>query len=216
MPRRSPLARVRLPNGVIVDIYERSALEWVLGSARPRVEEPQALAEPAPPPPQSTSTSSTQLDSARPQPASAERGEARSSPGRKPSPLDDIDDIALIRNVRKPDALVKAAQERNLLVHDFSPEGFPGVIAVLTRSFMEFAKTVAETESPQLSAVESTAVELLKGRRKLESADDKVALALYALNREGALIWDGSRWVEPGRARPAPPLSEQLEQRRAE
>jgi len=136
--------------------------------------------------------------------------------GRRRSPLDEVEDIAIIRNVRNPEALIRAAEARGLLAHDFSAEGFPGVIAVLTRSFVEFAKAIAETESPQLSAVESTAVELLRGRRKLESADDKVALALYALNREGALIWDGSRWVEPGRARPAPPLSEQLEQRRAE
>jgi hypothetical protein len=144
------------------------------------------------------------------QPAHAEaprRG--RGSPRR--SGLDDIRDAALVRNVRNPEALVRAAEARGLVAHDFSAEGFPGVVAVLTRSFVEFAKSVAEAESPQPSAVESAAVELLRGRRRLESTEDKVLLALYVLNREGTILWDGSRWVEPGRAGPAPPLSERAE-----
>jgi len=131
-----------------------------------------------------------------------QRASSAEGRGRRRSPLDGIEDAALIRNVRNPKAFIKAAEARGLVTHDFSAEGFPGVIAVFTRSFVEFAKALAETENPQLQRVESTAVELLRGKRKLESTDDKVLLALLALNREGALIWDGARWVEPGRARP--------------
>jgi hypothetical protein len=137
---------------------------------------------------------------------------------RKPSPLDEVEDLEVIR-ARKPEALRRTAEERGLKVRDLGEDGYPGLVAVYKQSFADFAKTVAETEKPTLQQVEERAQRALR-RGKLASLDEKVAVMLFILNREGEILWDGSRWVEPGRARPAPPLQEQLrqlrEQQRAE
>jgi hypothetical protein len=125
-----------------------------------------------------------------------------------------VEDLVIIRHVRNPGALAQAAKDRGLLLHDFSEDGYPGVVAVLKRSFADFAKTVAEADGPAPRLVEDRAHEILSGKRQLSSPDDKVLVALFALNREGEILWDGSRWVEPGRAKPAPPLQEQLGQLR--
>jgi len=132
--------------------------------------------------------------------AGAGRGAAR----RRRSPLDEVEDVVLIRNARNPDALVRAAQERGLRAHDFSPEGFPGAVAVFKPSFAEFAKTVAEADNPPLQAVDEVAVDVLRGRRGLEQPDVKHLFILYVLNREGEILWDGRRWVEAGKGGPAP------------
>jgi hypothetical protein len=123
---------------------------------------------------------------------------------RRHSPLDEVEDVVLIRGARNPSALVRAAQERGLRAYDFSGEGFSGAVAVFRSSFAEFAKTVAEADNPSLQSVEDRAHKLLRGRKGLESIDDKLTLVLYILNREGEVLWDGSRWVEPSKARPAP------------
>jgi hypothetical protein len=130
---------------------------------------------------------------------------------RRRSPLDEVEDIDVIR-ARNPEALARAAEERGLQARDLAEDGYPGLVAVYKQSFAEFAKTVAEAENPPLQQVEERAREALRGGGKPRSADEKVALMLYILNRTGEILWDGSRWVEPSRAKPAPPLQEQLRQ----
>ena len=209
MPRRPLLARVRLPDGTVVDVYDRGTLEWLLSRAgRAGEAEHASQAQPAG---QSEAQPTPGERPAQPRSGAARRGE-RGARGR--SPLDEVEDLVIIRHVRKPEALAQAAKERGLLLHDFSEDGYPGVVAVFKPSFADFAKTVAETDRPAPRLVEDRAHEILSGKRQLSSPDDKVLVALFALNREGEILWDGSRWVEPGRARPAPPLQEQLKQLR--
>jgi len=140
-----------------------------------------------------------------------EAKEAGARPRRR-SPLDEVEDIEVIR-ARRPEALRRTAEERGLRVRDLGEDGYPGLVAVYKQSFADFAKTVAEAERPALQQVEERAQRALR-RGKLASLEDKVAVMLFILNREGEILWDGSRWVEPGRAKPAPPLQEQLKQLR--
>jgi len=134
---------------------------------------------------------------------------------RRSSPLDEVEDLVIVRRARKPEALIQAARERGLLAHDFAEDGYRGVVAVYRPSFAEFAKTVAEADNPPLQAVEETARRVLR-RGSPRSMEEKVAVMLYVLNREGEILWDGSRWVVPSRAKPAPPLEVRLEQVKAQ
>jgi hypothetical protein len=139
-----------------------------------------------------------------------EASEARKRKARRRSPLDEIEDIDIIR-ARSPEALMRSAEERGLRARDLTEDGYPGLVAVWKPSFADFVKTAAETESPPLQQVEGRAREVLK-RGKPVTLEDKAAVMLFLLSRMGEIFWDGRGWVVPGRARPAPPLQEQLRQ----
>jgi len=162
----------------------------------------------AAPPSQPSSPASRQP--ASPSSPKPEAKETEARPRRRRSPLDEVEDLEVIR-ARRPETLRRTAEERGLRVRDLGEDGYPGLVAVYKQSFADFAKTVAETERPALQQVEERAQRALR-RGKLASLDEKVAVMLFILNREGEILWDGSRWVEPGRAKPAPPLQEQLRQ----
>ena len=145
-------------------------------------------------------------------PVSQKPSERRAG-ARRRSPLDEVEDVDVIW-ARSPEALVRAAEERGLRARDLAEDGYPGLVAVYKPAFAEFAIAVAEAENPPLQQVEERAHKALRGGGKPRSMDEKVNLMLYILNREGRILWDGKRWVEPGRAKPAPPLQEQLKQLR--
>jgi len=112
---------------------------------------------------------------------------------RKPSRLDDLEDAALIRP-RNPEAFLKACGERGLLSFELSPLGAQGLYLVCTRSWAGFVTSAAAGDRTPPSRVEQLAREAVKDGVKRLSGDEKYVLTLFALNRQGELLWDGERW----------------------
>ena len=165
VPRRSVLARVRLPSGAVVDVYEWGALERLLQSlGRQGQGEGQQPQERQPP------------------------GDRR---GRRSSPLDSLEDCALVR-AKSPGALAKAAAERGLAVYDLS-ELQPGLLLVCTSQWEQFVLSTAEGGREPPSAVLEAARRAVQ--RGAQSQEDKYYVTLLALYKAGRAAWDGGRWA---------------------
>jgi len=111
----------------------------------------------------------------------------------KPSKLDDLEDCTLIRP-RNLEAFLRACSDRGLQVVELSDLGAPGLYLIATRRWIDFVATAAAGDRTPPSKLEQLARETVKDGVKRLSSDEKYALTLYALSRQGELLWDGERW----------------------
>jgi hypothetical protein len=119
--------------------------------------------------------------------------EGRGRGGR--SRLDELEDCALIRDVRSPEGLARACERRGLLLYDLGEVGARGVV-VFTETWALYAAYAASEDGMGPEEVETLAARALQSGGAQLSEREKVALALFALSRMGRVVWDGSRWVE--------------------
>ena len=111
----------------------------------------------------------------------------------KPSKLDDLEDCTLIRP-RNLEAFLRACSDRGLQVVELSDLGAPGLYLIATRRWIDFVATAAAGDRTPPSKLEQLAREAVKDGAKRLSPDEKYALTLFILNRQGELLWDGEKW----------------------
>jgi hypothetical protein len=127
----------------------------------------------------------------------------KGSAPRRHSPLDSVEDLVLVRNVRDPDRLAQAAEERGLLVYSLAGMGLPRTYIVMTQRYRDFVVSVAEGDRTPPSEVEDALTGVLRDKPRELNSGEKYAIALAALRTAGELVY-----TENGGWRPAKPGSQ--------
>ena len=106
----------------------------------------------------------------------------------------------LVRNVRDPDRLAQAAEERGLLVYSLAGLGLPRTFVVLTQKYREFVVMAAEADRTPPSEVVDALTGVLRDKPRELSAEEKYIAALAALSAAGELVYTGDGWrpAQPG------------------
>ena len=108
--------------------------------------------------------------------------------------MDGVEDLVLVRNVRDPDRLARAAEERGLLVYSLAGLGLPRTFVVMTKRYREFVLSAAEGDRTPLSEVEGALTGVLRDKPRELSAEEKYAVALAALSTAGELVYTVDGW----------------------
>jgi hypothetical protein len=114
---------------------------------------------------------------------------------KKSSPLDSIEDIAVIRHVRSPERLAEKCKERGLLFFDLGDVGMPDTVVVMNKTFAEFVASEAERDIVTPSKLEETVSKLLKEKESGYTDKEKYFIALFVLNRAGEILFNGKTWT---------------------
>jgi len=129
-------------------------------------------------------------------------GEPGAGAARRGRSLGDLEDCAIVTGVRRPEALLRRCAELGLRACELGEVGLEGAI-VFTEPWAQFVLYLAEEEPERLprgarALEERFAEAYARARAGGElGEEEKVVAALYALWREGELLWDGSRWRRP-------------------
>ncbi|MCI4407716.1 MAG: hypothetical protein JHC26_01400 [Thermofilum sp.] len=129
-------------------------------------------------------------------------GEKSVKPGSKPaftnkrSPLDSIEDLAVIRRVRSPERLAEKSKEKGLLFFDLGDVGMPDTVIVMKKTFADFVATEAEVDTITPSMLEEKVTKLLKEKESGYTDKEKYFIALYVLNRAGEILFNGRTWTK--------------------
>jgi predicted CopG family antitoxin len=113
----------------------------------------------------------------------------------KSSPLDNIEDLAVIRRVRSPERLAEKCRERGLLFFDLGDAGMPGTVIVMNRFFASFVVSEAERDTISPSTVEETVSKLLREKESGYTDKEKYLIGLYVLSRAGEVLFNGKTWT---------------------
>ena len=113
----------------------------------------------------------------------------------KHSPLDNIEDLAVIRRVRSPERLAEKCKERGLLFFDLGDAGMPGTVIVMSRIFASFVVSEAERDTISPSRLEETVSKLLREKESGYTDKEKYLIGLYVLNRAGEVLFNGKTWT---------------------
>jgi len=117
---------------------------------------------------------------------------------RKPSPLDSVEDLALVRGARDPDRLARAAGERGLLVYSLAELGLPRTVVIMSRRYRDFVVSAAEGDRTPPGEVRDVLVNVLRDKPRELSAEEKYAVALAALSAAGELEYTEEGWRPAG------------------
>lgn len=117
-------------------------------------------------------------------------------PYNKRSPLDNIEDLAVIRRVRSPERLAEKCKEKGLFFFDLGDVGMPGTVIVMNKLFVEFVSTQAEVDNVTPSMLEETVPKLLRGKETGYTEKEKYLIGLYALSRAGEILFNGKTWTK--------------------
>jgi len=114
----------------------------------------------------------------------------------KRSPLDNIEDLAVIRRVRSPERLAEKCREKGLLFFDLGDVGLSGTVVVMSKAFAEFVTSEAEADTITPSMLEEKVSKLLREKESGYTDEEKYFIALYVLNRAGELLFNGKTWTK--------------------
>jgi len=134
-------------------------------------------------------------------PQSPEKQFPRQVSTNKRSPLDNIEDLAVIRRVRSPERLAGKSREKGLLFFDLGDAGMPNTVIVMNKVFADFVASEAETDTVTPSKLEEAVSKLLREKETGYTDKEKYFIALYVLNRAGEILFNGKTWT---RASPGP------------
>ncbi|MEM3549242.1 MAG: hypothetical protein QXJ23_09595 [Thermofilum sp.] len=115
---------------------------------------------------------------------------------KKSSPLDSIEDLAVIRHVRSPERLAEKCRERGLLFFDLGDVGMSGTVVVMSKAFAEFVASEAETDTVTPSKLEEKVSKLLREKESGYTDEEKYFIALYVLNHAGEILFNGKTWTK--------------------
>jgi hypothetical protein len=141
---------------------------------------------------------------------------ASERPEQRRSPLDELEDVALIRNVRDMTALRRRCEEKKLLLYTFDEVGLPSTVAVIRPSYAEFVKSSAEHDYTPPSKLEDKLINILRGKPHDLDPEEKYIVTLFALSFAGELIYDGKKWVTPEKKAEQQPQQQQQVQEQQE
>ena len=114
----------------------------------------------------------------------------------KRSPLDNIEDLAVIRRVRSPERLAEKCREKGLLFFDLGDVGMPDTVVVMNKAFADFVASEAERDTVTPSNLEETVSKLLKEKESGYTDEEKYFIALYVLNHAGEILFNGKTWTK--------------------